>query len=104
MKKLGWIIVIAWWAYFLTAIFLYGHFWFKWGNTVDVLLSFALLIAFSAWYVIKKFRSGPGKVSLGVWQERTLRMGLRCERLTCSAEALSRIGCCRRSIAASTER
>jgi hypothetical protein len=62
MKKLGlgWIIAIAWWLYFLTAIFLYIH-GSKWVNTVDVLWSSALLIAFSVWYVIDKFRSGPGK-------------------------------------------
>jgi membrane protease YdiL (CAAX protease family) len=61
MKKLGWIVAIAWWLYFLTAVFLYIHFGFKWVNTVDVLLTSALLIAFSVWYVIEKFWSGPGK-------------------------------------------
>jgi membrane protease YdiL (CAAX protease family) len=60
MKKVGRIVAIAWWVYFLTAIFLYIHFGFKWVNTIDVLLSFALLITFSVWYVIEKSR-GPGK-------------------------------------------
>lgn len=61
MKKLGWFLVVAWWLYFLTAIFLYVHFGFTWVNTLDVLLSFALLIGFSVWYVIEKVRAAPGK-------------------------------------------
>lgn len=61
MKKLAWIVTIAWWLYFLTAIFLYIHYGFKWVNTADVLFGFALLIAFSVWFVIDKFRSEPGK-------------------------------------------
>jgi len=61
MKKLGWILAIAWWLCFLTALFLNVHFGFKWVSTVDVLLTFALLIAFSVWYAIEWFRSGPAK-------------------------------------------
>jgi hypothetical protein len=57
-QKLGWILAIAWWL-FLTG--LYVHCAFNWVNTMDVLLTFALLIAFSVWYVIERFRSGPGK-------------------------------------------
>ena len=60
MRKLGWILAIAWWLYFLTGLFLYVHFGFEWVNTVDVLLTFALLIAFSVWYATGRFRSGPG--------------------------------------------
>lgn len=58
MKKLGWIVAIAWWLDFLTAVFLYVHIGFKWVNTIDVLVSFALLIAFSVWFVIQRLRSG----------------------------------------------
>jgi hypothetical protein len=61
MKKVGWVVVIAWWLYFITGLFLYVHFGFKWVNTVDVLVTFGLLIVFSIWYVIDKFRSEPGK-------------------------------------------
>ena len=61
MKKLGWILAIAWWLYFLTGLFLYVRFGFKWVDNVDVLLTFALLLAFSLGYVIERFRSGPGK-------------------------------------------
>lgn len=60
-KKLGWVVAIAWWLYFLTALFLYVHFGFKWANTVDVFLSVALLVAFSMWYVIERVRSGREK-------------------------------------------
>jgi len=61
MKKLGWILAIAWWLCFLTGLFLNAHFGFKWVSTVDVLLTFALLIAFSVWHAIERFRSGPGE-------------------------------------------
>jgi hypothetical protein len=61
MKKLGWILAIVLWLYFPTALFLYIHFGFKWVNIVDVFLNFALLIAFSVWYVIERFRSRPEK-------------------------------------------
>jgi hypothetical protein len=61
MKKLGWILAVAWWLYFLTSLFLYIHLGFKWVNSVDVILSFALLIVFSAWYVTDKLRARPGK-------------------------------------------
>lgn len=61
MRKLGWVLAIAWWLYFVTGLFLYVQLGFKWVNTVDVLVTFALLIAFSAWYVIDKFRSRPAK-------------------------------------------
>lgn len=61
MRKLGWILSIAWWLYFITASFLYVRFRFEWVNTVNVLLTFAVLVAFSVWYVIQNFRSDPGK-------------------------------------------
>jgi hypothetical protein len=61
MRKLQWVLVIAWWLYFITALSLYVHLRFEWVNTVDVLLTFALLILFSIWLVIEKFRSGPEK-------------------------------------------
>ncbi len=83
MKKLEWIIAIAWWLYFLTAIFLYFHFGFKWANTVDVLLSFAALIVFSVWCVIERFRSGPGRSRWGIgWNGGLYRRKLQesCSR------------------------
>ncbi len=61
MKNLGWILAIGWWVYFLTAIFLYVHLGFKWVNTLDVFLSLVLLIAFSVWYVVERFRPGVRK-------------------------------------------
>lgn len=61
MKKLGWVLVIAWWLYFVAGLVLYLHFGFKWVNTVDVLLTFTLLVAFSVWYVVQKFQSGSAK-------------------------------------------
>jgi hypothetical protein len=61
MRKLGWVLVIAWWLYFITGLFLYVHLRLEWVNTVDVLLTFGLLIVCSVWYVIEKFRSGPEK-------------------------------------------
>ena len=61
MKKLGWILAITWWLYLLTGLLLYVHFGLTRVNNVDVLLTFALLIAFSVWYVIERFWSGPGK-------------------------------------------
>ena len=35
MKKLGWIVAIAWWLYFLTAIFVYVQFGFKWDRSLS---------------------------------------------------------------------
>jgi hypothetical protein len=35
MKKLGWIAAIAWWLYFLTAIFVCVHFGFKWDRSLS---------------------------------------------------------------------
>jgi hypothetical protein len=82
MKKRGWILAIAWWLYILTGVFLYVHFGFTWVNTVDVLLTFALLIAFSVWYVIERIRSGPGKSCwvigwMGVYRRKSQRCSMK---------------------------
>jgi hypothetical protein len=61
MRKLWWVLAIAWWLYFVMGLFLYVHLGFHWVNSVDVLLTFGLLIAFSIWSVVEKFRSEPGK-------------------------------------------
>lgn len=61
MRKLGWVLAIAWWVYFISGLFLYVHPGFHWVNTVDLLVTFGLLIVFSVWYMIDKVRSGPGK-------------------------------------------
>ena len=81
MKKLGWILAIAWWLYLLTGLFVYVHFGFKWVNTVDVLLTFALLIAFSVWYVIARFRLGPGKFGwMGVYRRKSQECSMKVRK------------------------
>jgi hypothetical protein len=52
----GWLITALAWAYFVTALFLYIYLKIAWVNTLDVLLGFAVLVAFSAWFVIDRFR------------------------------------------------
>jgi len=74
VKKLGWVVAVAWWLYFTTALFLYIHFRIEWINTVDVLLSFALLIVISVGYVAQRLRSGPGKSRWGIgWNGQLYR-------------------------------
>ena len=57
MKKRGWVLTIALWLCFGTAFFLYFRFRLEWVNTLDLLLTFAVLLVFSVWYVIQT----PGK-------------------------------------------
>lgn len=54
--KPDWLIASAWWAYLITAVILYGYLHVAWANTLDLLLGFSVLVAFSVWYVIHRFR------------------------------------------------
>lgn len=68
--KRSWLLPIALWAYFITAYILYAYFHVAWVNTFDLLLGLVLILAFSIWYVIDRFRyrdpSQPRKPGLAI--------------------------------------
>lgn len=54
-----WLVVAAWWAYFVTAVMLY-HRGVIWANTVDLLAGGAVLLAVATWFVVDRLGSQAG--------------------------------------------
>ena len=50
-----WLIVSAFWLYFLTTVFLYNR-GAAWVNTFELYLEFAVTLALSLWYVVDRLQ------------------------------------------------
>lgn len=65
--KTAWLLVCAWWIYFITALVLYIHFKVAWVNTFDALGGAALTFLLSVWYVVDRIRYRGGRPRTSRW-------------------------------------
>lgn len=62
-----WLLVIGWWIYFITALFLYIYVKVAWINWVDALAGVVLTAILSVWYTIDRIRYRGGRPRTSHW-------------------------------------